>query len=253
MHTTTRASIVIEGREIKYDLRPSKSAKKLRMRVGLDGVAVVLPQGRDADEVPQFMEAESAWLLSQIDRVEQFRNLRRPVVSQTQRIMYRGKETSVQIVVDGQLIGNVVNHDPEVGITIRRGMNSNVLPVRSLENWLRRQARVEFTRVMGEYVGKVGRAPEKVYVMGQRTKWGNCSARRNISLNWRLILAPEGVLRYIVAHEVVHLAVPDHSAKFWLTLQSLCPETERAKQWLSAHGLELRHALDHFPQATREP
>ena len=75
--------------------------------------------------------------------------------------------------------------------------------------------------------------------MGQRTKWGNCSSRRNLSFNWRLILAPDYVLRYLVTHEAVHLAIPDHSAKFWLTVQSLCRETERARQWLVAHAQDL--------------
>ncbi len=56
----------------------------------------------------------------------------------------------------------------------------------------------------------------------------------------RLIFAGQKhVLRYLVTHEAVHLAVPDHSAKFWLTLQSLCRETERARQWLVAHAQEL--------------
>ncbi len=75
--------------------------------------------------------------------------------------------------------------------------------------------------------------------MDQRTKWGNCSAMQNLSFNWRLILAPDFVLRYLVTHEAVHLAVPDHSRRFWLTVQSMCPETERAKQWLSSNGQKL--------------
>jgi len=61
--------------------------------------------------------------------------------------------------------------------------------------------------------------------MGQRTKWGNCSLLPNLSFNWRLIMAPEAVLRYLVTHEAVHLAVPDHSQEFRLTVRSLCPET----------------------------
>ncbi|MET0649738.1 MAG: M48 family metallopeptidase [Pyrinomonadaceae bacterium] len=62
---------------------------------------------------------------------------------------------------------------------------------------------------------------------------------RTLSFNWRLIMAPAHVLKYLVAHEAAHLAVPDHSRKFWLTVQSVCPETERAKQWLSRHGHSL--------------
>jgi predicted metal-dependent hydrolase len=57
-------------------------------------------------------------------------------------------------------------------------------------------------------------------------------------------MAPEYVLRYIVTHEMVHLAVPDHSPKFWLTVQSLCPETERARQWLVANAHRLTVDLD---------
>jgi predicted metal-dependent hydrolase len=76
--------------------------------------------------------------------------------------------------------------------------------------------------------------------MAQRTKWGNCSTRGNLSFNWRLVMAPDFVLRYIVAHEMTHLVVPDHSRKFWLMVQSLCPETERARQWLVAHGQRIQ-------------
>jgi predicted metal-dependent hydrolase len=75
--------------------------------------------------------------------------------------------------------------------------------------------------------------------MGQRTKWGSCSRLQNLSFNWRLIMAPEFVLRYLVTHEAVHLAIPDHSHEFWLTVRSLCPESERATQWLSANGHRL--------------
>jgi predicted metal-dependent hydrolase len=69
----------------------------------------------------------------------------------------------------------------------------------------------------------------RVLINGIWYKWGNCSSRHNLSFNWRLILAPEFVFRYLVTHEAVHLAIPDHSAKFWLTVQSLCRETERAR------------------------
>ena len=49
-------------------------------------------------------------------------------------------------------------------------------------------------------------------------------------------MAPEFVLRYIVTHEMVHLAIPDHSNRFWLTVKSMCMETEKARMWLAANG-----------------
>jgi predicted metal-dependent hydrolase len=94
------------------------------------------------------------------------------------------------------------------------------------------------------------------YQDGQRTKWGNCSSRRNLSFNRRLILAPDyGQLEYLVTHEAAHLVVPDRSAKFWLTVQSLCRDTEKAKQWLCRHQaqlrVELKSILEEAPESGR--
>jgi predicted metal-dependent hydrolase len=64
-------------------------------------------------------------------------------------------------------------------------------------------------------------------------------------------MAPEYVLRYLLTHEAVHLAIPDHSHRFWLTVPSLCPETERAKQWLAANGHRVQIDLASLVQACK--
>jgi len=124
-------------------------------------------------------------------------------------------------------------------IVVRMGARSPTPAARSLERWLRKQARAEIESHLAVVTARLRQRANRLYVMSQRTKWGNCSSRRNLPFNWRLILAPEFVLRYLVTHEAVHLAIPDHSAKFWLTVQSHCRETERAKQWLCSRGSDL--------------
>lgn len=74
-----------------------------------------------------------------------------------------------------------------------------------------------------------------VYVMGQRTKWEDCSALGDLSYNWCLFLAPDYGFKYIVTDEIVHRAIPDHSPRFWLTVQSLFLDTKRARRWLIAN------------------
>ena len=108
-------------------------------------------------------------------------------------------------------------------------MHSLTSPAKNLENWLRKQARQEIHGHLDALTEKLGKYPRKVYVIGQRAKWGKCSSLKNISFNWRLIMAPDFVIRYLVTHEVVHLEVPDHSKRFWLTVQSLCPNMDRAR------------------------
>jgi hypothetical protein len=143
------------------------------------------------------------------------------------------------VTVDTRTRGTTVYYD-DGEIVVHRGRYSRKPVGKSLEDWLRCQARVLILAELQKITPRLGRAPNRVYVMGQRTKWGNCSTRQNLSFNWRLVLAPAFVLQYLVAHEAVHMAIPDHSSRFWLTVQSFCPRAEQARQWLAGSGDELR-------------
>lgn len=239
MKTSTRHRIRLSGRLVDYNLVPSKAARKLRVRIGPDGVEVILPAGRDGEEAAEFLAANGSWVLDQLDRAERLRMVRRPVQRAAGQILFRGEPTRVRIETTRSCSAGNLVRAVEGTIVVSRGPGSRTPVSRSLELWLRREARQGIEDHLARITARLGHAPARTYVMGQRTKWGNCSSRRNLSFNWRLILAPDYVLRYLVTHEAVHLAVPDHSAKFWLTLQSLCRETERARQWLVAHAQDL--------------
>ena len=245
MKSSTRRRVTLRDRSVGYDVVVSKAACHTRVRVGPRGVEVVQPVGVGDEEVSSFLHRNDTWVLAQLDRVSSLRGLRRPEQLHFGELMFRGAPTPVRIeLVETNARGNVVSLS-DGGIIVRRGAKTQTPAARGLENWLRKQARSAIATHLATMTSRIGQQPRRVYVMGQRTKWGNCSARRNLSFNWRLILAPDFVLRYLVTHEVVHLAVPDHSAKFWLTVQSLCPEAEKAKQWLSRNHAQLTVDLAH--------
>lgn len=243
MRVFTQHQIELAGRRIDYRVVHSKAARKLRLRVGLHGIEVVQPAERNGEDVSAFLGRNEAWILDQLQRVERLRSVQRPEKRQIDAILFRGEPTKVRVeTTETRARGNLVEFT-NGAIVVRRGTVSQTLVTRSLENWLRKQARAEIELQLAAVTTRLGQSPRRIYVMGQRTKWGSCSARRNLSFNWRLILAPDFVLQYLVTHEAVHLAVPDHSAKFWLTVQGLCPEAERAKRWLTTNGQGLHTPL----------
>jgi predicted metal-dependent hydrolase len=235
MKNAAAEHILVSGRRVDYRVVRSRSARKLRIRVGVAGVQVVVPAPREPAAGRRFLEANSRWVVDQVDRIEQLRSMRRPRRRETS-ILYRGEVTPVRVEARASQKGPSRVVISNGAIIILQGDNSSVLPARSLENWLRRRAKQEIANELADVISRLRRKPNKIFVMGQRTKWGNCSAMRNLSFNWRLIMAPPFVFRYLVTHEAAHLAVPDHSRRFWLTVQSLCPQTERAKQWLVANA-----------------
>jgi predicted metal-dependent hydrolase len=239
MRTASQHNIQIGGRRVDYRIVHSATARKLRIRVGPNGVEIVKPAARKSEDIANFLDRNVSWLLDQLKRVEQLRRVRKPEQQPAGKILFHGEPTRIRVETTRSRARRNGVHFTNGEIVIRRGTISQIPMARSLENWLRRQARNEIEKHLTVITARLRHRPRRLYVMGQRTKWGNCSPQKNLSFNWRLILAPEFVIRYLIVHEAVHLAVPDHSAKFWLTVQSLCRESEKARQWLSANGSKL--------------
>jgi predicted metal-dependent hydrolase len=76
-----------------------------------------------------------------------------------------------------------------------------------------------------------------VTVRNQRSRWGSCSPAGRISLNWRLVQVPASVRDYVLLHELTHLAVANHSPRFWKALEAVCPWHREARAWLRARQI----------------
>ena len=106
----------------------------------------------------------------------------------------------------------------------------------AVEEHLRRLAERELPPRVMEYAGIHQLSVQRVTVRGQRTRWGSCSRRGTISLNWRLIQTPPFVSDYIILHELMHLREMNHSSRFWRQVESVCPDYRQAEQWLKHHS-----------------
>ena len=109
----------------------------------------------------------------------------------------------------------------------------------ALERWYRRVARAEIGPRLDAAVARAGTSYTRLTIRGQRTRWASCSATGAMSFNWRLLLAPEEVLDYVVEHEVCHLEVMDHSPRFWRLLESRVPDWREHARWLRRYGSTL--------------
>jgi predicted metal-dependent hydrolase len=79
--------------------------------------------------------------------------------------------------------------------------------------------------------------PKKIAIANQKRRWGSCSARGDLRFNWRLAMMPAPIANYVVVHELAHMRVPNHSAKFWTTVQSILPDYKARRAWLRTNSL----------------
>ena len=109
----------------------------------------------------------------------------------------------------------------------------------ALERWYSGAARAEIAGRLDRACSLAGTDYSRLTIRGQRTRWASCSVGGAMSFNWRLLLAPEEVLDYVVWHEVCHLEVMDHSPRFWSLLGAYCPGYREQVRWLRRHGTTL--------------
>ena len=109
----------------------------------------------------------------------------------------------------------------------------------ALERWYRRAARAEIASRLDAACAAVATPYTSLTIRNQRTRWGSCAGGGALSFNWRLLLAPERVLDYVVWHEVCHLRCADHSPAFWALLDEHHPNWRDAAAWLRENGTAL--------------
>jgi predicted metal-dependent hydrolase len=105
----------------------------------------------------------------------------------------------------------------------------------AVEHHLRRVATHELSARVLELAAVHGLTVRRVAIRNQRTRWGSCSRRGTLSLNWRLIQTPAFVSEYVCLHELAHLVEMNHSARFWRQVERMCPDYRAAERWLKDH------------------
>jgi predicted metal-dependent hydrolase len=109
----------------------------------------------------------------------------------------------------------------------------------ALERFYRREARMEIAARLDRATALAGIPYSGLSIRAQRSRWASCSAKGRMSFNWRLLMAPESVLDYVVWHEVCHLEVPNHSPRFWALVERHWPGFREDREWLRRHGATL--------------
>ena len=210
-----------------YQVRRSPRARRVRVSVNGSGeVEVILPRRAPERAAAQAVRELEGW----IER-------RRRTLARAAAEVARPEGTVPYLGRELRLV-------PQPGRErVHRRGDDLLVPKRdagaAIERWYRRQARAEIGPRLDAATARAGTTYEGLTIRGQKTRWASCSSRNHMSFNWRLLLAPEAVLDYVVEHEVCHLEVMDHSARFWALLESRVPDWREHARWLRRYGATL--------------
>jgi predicted metal-dependent hydrolase len=213
--------------DLEYTIRRSPRARRIRVKVDpYDGVEVVIPQRATKREAQAAIKELRPW----IDRrLAEARQAKERLGSPPGTVPFLGAHLRL--------------HYDEGRTRAHRKQGDLHLPAtdaaRALERWYRTQAKHEIAPRLDRATQALGKPHTSLAIRSQRTRWGSCSSTGAMSFNWRLMLAPEPVLDYVVWHEACHLVVMDHSKRFWALVERHVPDYREPRSWLRHNGAAL--------------
>lgn len=239
-------TIDIDGCAVPLRVRRNARARQLILRIdeNTGGAVVTIPPRTPIRDAVDMAQRRAGWIAAQL----KCQPTPAPFVD-GQKIPYLGTEHTVYHQPGARGIRR------EAETIIVSGREEHL--ARRLTDWLKAQAKAEISlrvqqkteilgnpeRLSAEYgpprAGCVPSRVGRVTVRDTRSRWGSCAVDGQLNFSWRLILAPEYVLDYVVAHEVAHLAYRNHGPAFWALADSLTERMDDAKTWLNAHGKAL--------------
>jgi hypothetical protein len=221
--TQSPESVTIAGRAYKVVIARHRRARRYVLRVNDDdSLRLTVPRGASIAGGLRFAITQEKW----IGRERQRRAASLEPWRDGTTIWFRGEQVCLRVTRDDiAWAGESVAASGDVRSAVEAHiiqLASEELPSRCLA--LARECRLSLARVS---------------VRNQRSRWGACSTRRVITLNWRLLQMPPRVTDYVILHELMHLKQPNHSRRFWREVDGVCSWWREAERWLRKHGREL--------------
>jgi predicted metal-dependent hydrolase len=273
-HPRATRRIQLGTTDVAYAFRRGKR-RTIGMAIGPDGLEVSAPRWVTLGEVESALHEKADWIarkLVEMQERQQQLGAARIVWADGVVLPYLGDQ--LQVVLDSSStlkknsaqfepaqqphVGDAVPLGADAGAqesvqadvatqaaapllhTLRLGLPLNAEPQQirdAVQAWLMRQAKALFVERLNHYAPQLGVQWQRVSLSSAATRWGSASANGAIRLNWRLVHHKRDVIDYVVAHELSHLRVMDHSPRFWETVQSVMPDYAQRRRVLKDEPL----------------
>lgn len=231
MKQIDKLDISYGGENISFRLERTARRKTIAISVGFDGVRVLAPVDMIDQDVTAYVRKKAHWVIKKLADYRELASETQPKEFVSgESFHYLGRPYRLRVVEDpnavvtrvsarGQtLVAPVLPHQHYL---IRRAS------IRSgLRQWYVEKAKRRFPERLSAVSSTLGIDTPRMLVVEQSKRWGSCDKNGKIRLNWRLVMAPASLIDYVIAHEACHILYPDHSHRFWRSLETIMPDYE---------------------------
>lgn len=229
-----KGEVTLKGHKAAYLLKRSPRAKNVRLEIRpVSGLTVIIPRQYDPKRLPALLQQKADWILSRLAKCLQVRAA--PDIENGDSIPFLGRDLTLRVSPTIDDFTTIRLDGDDLLVKLAPSHDLNLL----LPRWYHREAAGVIERLADSFSKSIGVSYQRLTIRGQRSRWGSCSAKRNLNFNWKLMMAPAAVLDYVIIHELCHLKEMNHRKAFWALVAQFSPKWREHKKWLKDHQAEL--------------
>ena len=225
--------------ELNYKIVFSRR-KTLSITVERDrSVVVMAPVGTTPEKIHEVVESRKLWIYEKTRHAQKYNELPHPPGKELvtgESMLYLGRNYRIELM---DTESKLIHFDQK--FIVPRGMATQGKS--EFRRWYKEMAHERILPRVQRFAKSLGVMVNEAKIGDSRFRWGSCTPKDNVTINWRLIKAPVFVIDYVIAHELAHLIENNHTPRFWNIVRAQVPKMEKAKAWLREHGALLEQDL----------
>ncbi|MHC6180771.1 M48 family metallopeptidase [Clostridium sp. JNZ X4-2] len=220
-----------------------KNIKSVNISINENGEVIVnAPIDISYDSIEKIIRDKIDWISKSTNIIKnKMGHLKSMGISEGKNMLWLGKllriercESDIKGCHVEVLKDKIIIYGNSISIKNQNSINENI------RRFYKEKAEVIFNRKVIFYSKRINVHPHKITVRCQKTRWGSCSSNRNLSFNYKLLMAPLDIIDYIVVHELCHLIYMNHSKEYWSLVETIIPQYLNKRSWLKNNGYLLR-------------
>ncbi|MCL1886300.1 MAG: M48 family metallopeptidase [Dehalococcoidia bacterium] len=225
-HEVTSAEISLDGISIPYTLIKSRASRHARLKVSPEnGLSVILPQHYPTSFAEKFIRDKQQWITNKLAMLQN----NRQIYADASRVQYLGNTLNIRIQATSDSAAIVRLNGNDLDVCLPTGFTEARQVV---DAWLKTRARDIILPLTEQLSLRLNAHYSSVHIRTAKTRWGSCSPRGALNLNWKLVMLPQDIIEYVIIHELCHLREMNHSPAFWRLVEQYCPNWRACRRWL---------------------
>lgn len=224
--------------DFNFEIVRRPGRKTASISVKDNSVIVVVPKTLSDKRVEEVVRRKARWIREKLKFNLEVRKTYRPKEYVSgESFSYLGKNYRLK-VVDGKpekvslRNSRIYVHAPHS----LSGEKRDKLIVSQLTEWYQEHALIALQEKAKRFSAQLVVWPKKVGIKSYKSRWGSCNSKEEVYYDWRIIIAPQRIIDYVVAHELCHLIHHNHSKDYWKLFESVIPDYRESKEWLKVNG-----------------